>query len=69
MKVELIDHRSPHLGTVKALGKANAVTLGFLPEGAFEEYASRRNVIVAINPEGKCVGYCLFRVSSHQARG
>jgi GNAT superfamily N-acetyltransferase len=67
MKVETIDHRSPHVETVKALGKANSGTLGFLPEGAFDEYAARRNIIVAINPEGTCVGYCLFRVSNHQA--
>lgn len=67
MKLGLIDHRSPHLETVKALGKANAATLGFLPEGAFEEYAARRNIIVAINPKGECVGYCLFRVSNQQA--
>lgn len=67
MKLELIDHKSPHLEAVKALGKANAATLGFLPEGAFEEYAARRNIIVAINSKGECVGYCLFRVSNQQA--
>lgn len=67
MKLEIIDHKSPHLETVKALGKANAAMLGFLPEGAFDEYAARRNIIIAINPEGKCVGYCLFRISHQQA--
>src|SRR5215207_5720634 len=67
MKLEISDHQSPYLEAVKALGKANAATLGFLPEGAFNEYAARRNIIVAINPEGQCVGYCLFRISNQQA--
>jgi len=67
MKLEIIDHKSPHLETVKALGKANSATLGFLPEGAFDEYAARRNIIVAINSEGKCIGYCLYRVSNQVA--
>jgi hypothetical protein len=39
MKVEVVDTHSPHLPTIKALGRANASTLGFLPEGAFDQYA------------------------------
>lgn len=67
MKLETIDHNSPHLDRVKALGKANAATLGFLPEGAFDEHAERRNIIVAADAKSKCIGYCLYRITGRQA--
>lgn len=67
MKLEVIDIRSPHLAHVKSLGRANASTLGFLPEGAFDQYASQRTIIVASDAQGKCVGYLLYRVTRGHA--
>lgn len=63
MTTQLIDLSSPYLDTVKALGKANTGTLGFLPEGAFDDAASRGHIIVALRTDGSCCGYVLFRVS------
>jgi hypothetical protein len=61
--VKELDPNSPHLATVKALGKVNASTLGFLPDGAFDEYVLRGQIIAAFKPSGDCCGYALFRIS------
>lgn len=58
-----IDETSPHLIAVKELWRANKATLGFLPDGAFNEYASKRMILVALNPDGECIGYLLYRLS------
>jgi predicted nucleic acid-binding protein len=70
--IERITQTSPFLKEVKALGKANAATLGFLPEGAFDEHAKKQNIIVAVERSEvsnlsyteKCIGYLLFRIRS-----
>ena len=61
--VKELDPASPHLATVKALGKSNAATLGFLPEGAFDEYVRGGQIIAAFKSDGSCCGYALFRIS------
>jgi ribosomal protein S18 acetylase RimI-like enzyme/predicted nucleic acid-binding protein len=68
MNIEAINERSPHLDTVKAIGRANAETLGHFPNGAFEEYAARKQILVALNDQGHCVGYLLYYVSRHRAK-
>lgn len=62
-----IDDRSPHLQAVKALWRANSATLGFLPEGAFVDYASQQHILVALDLSGECVGYLLYRVTKGKA--
>lgn len=59
MNIEAIDPTSPYLATVKALGKANAAPLGVFPEGAFEDYARRKTILVALDEQDNCVGYLL----------
>jgi GNAT superfamily N-acetyltransferase/predicted nucleic acid-binding protein len=59
--VQIIDISSPHLKAVKALGKSSRATLGFMPEGAFDEHASKRSILGAISETGQCVGYVLYR--------
>lgn len=49
------------LDQVRALGRKNARTLGFFPNGAFEDYASRGSVI-AIVEDGQVRGYAIFRM-------
>lgn len=66
MRIETIDDKSPYLAAVKALWRANASTLGFFPDGAFLDYASKRCITVALDPCGQCVGYLLFRKSRGQ---
>ena len=68
MKIEAIDINSPHLVAVKKLGKQNAQTLGFLPEGAFDERAKERQIIVALDNKNECIGYLLYRTVNRQAK-
>jgi predicted nucleic acid-binding protein/ribosomal protein S18 acetylase RimI-like enzyme len=63
MHIENINHASEHLKTVKELGRANASTLGHLPEGAFDDYAKRGTILIALNDNQDCIGYLLFRIS------
>lgn len=67
MIVQEIDHRSEHLAAVKALGTANSQTLGFFPEGAFDDYARRRQIIIALDESQICIGYLLYRISQERA--
>lgn len=62
MKIEQINENSPYLANVKELGRKNSKTLGFFPDGAFEEYAARRWVLVAHNEKNEIYGYLLYRV-------
>ena len=61
LKIEAIDDKSPHLKTVIALGRANKATLGLFPDEAFAGHAARRQILVALTPEEKCIGYLLYR--------
>lgn len=62
-----IDQTSKHLPKVKALGAANSQTLGFFPEGAFDDYAGRKQILVALDDSHSCVGYLLYRISQERA--
>ncbi|MEH2124542.1 GNAT family N-acetyltransferase [Nostoc sp.] len=62
-KIEPIDNHSPYLETVRKLWRANSKTLGNLPKGAFEERAAHRQILVALDSEGGCVAYLLYRRS------
>ena len=64
MIIEYIDEKSRLLPIVKDLGRKNSKTLGFFPEGAFEEHAAKGCVIVARARSGKgeFYGYLLYRV-------
>src|SRR6266568_3064076 len=58
---------SPHLERIMLLHRLNAKTLGFFPKGAFEEYARLRQIIVALDSDGNCLGYLLHRVARGRA--
>lgn len=51
------------LDQIKHLWRVNSRTLGFFPEGAFQEHASQGQVLVAHTQQGEVLGYLLFRVS------
>lgn len=68
LKIETIDDKSPHLQTVIELGDAHKKTLGFFPEGAFHRHAALRQILVAIEPSLRCIGYLLYRYSSEHNR-
>ena len=66
--IEVVDSGSPHLIRIKELGRANSSTLGFFPEGAFDDYAAKKQILTAVEANSnQCVGYLLYRVSAQQA--
>jgi len=62
-KVIVIDHKSSYLDQVKKLGDENNATLGFFPNGAFDDFSKKKQIIVALDSQNKCVGYLLYRLS------
>lgn len=68
IKTEVVDDaHSPYLEKVKILWRANSSMLGFFPNGAFEEHASRKRIIIALDEAKSVVGYILYRVTNHRA--
>ena len=57
---------APLLTHVMQQGRANSRTLGFLPEGAYEERAALGQLLVATD-HGGLLGYLLYRVSRRRA--
>jgi len=54
------------LGEVWALWRKNSETLGFFTKGAFEEYATNRTILLALQND-RVVGYLLYRKSKRCA--
>lgn len=52
------------LDEVIALGDLNKKYLGFLPDGAFREIASKGHILVAINTSFTVLGYLIYRIVS-----
>jgi len=65
MIVEILKDIS-RLDEIKRLWRANAATLGFFPDGAFQESASKGCILVAQDRDRKIVGYLLFRKSGER---
>jgi GNAT superfamily N-acetyltransferase/predicted nucleic acid-binding protein len=65
--LERLGFPTPHLERVMILHRLNAKTLGFFPKGAFEEHAKLRRIIVALESDGTCLGYLLFRIGRGRA--
>lgn len=67
MTIEFIDNTDRFFQDVKMLGKKNSATLGFMPEGGFEDHARNKCIIIAHN--GKTLaGYLMYRVVSRYSR-
>lgn len=62
MKVDRIDENSEYLPSVIELWRRNSNTLGFFPEGAFQEHAAKQCILVARGDQSNLLGYLLFRV-------
>lgn len=62
MQIISIDNTSKYLLDIKALWRANSKTLGYFPDGAFDEHASKGLIIAAINEDGDLEGYLLYRI-------
>lgn len=51
------------LQRVQALWRGQSDTLGYLPDGAFDQYARKRTILAAVDEVGALLGYVLFRQS------
>lgn len=60
MTIEYIDSSHALYQAVKKLGRKYATTLGFMPDGGFDDYAARRNIITA-SENGQLQGYLMYR--------
>lgn len=54
---------SSSLNEIKRLWRDYANTLGFFPEGAFEHYAQKGQIIIAADSSNTLLGYLLYRVT------
>ncbi|MCX7016241.1 MAG: GNAT family N-acetyltransferase [Candidatus Sumerlaeota bacterium] len=64
IRIEPIKKSSPHLADVIRLADSNSTTLGFMPNGAFQEHAEKRRILLALDESSTLLGYLLFRVST-----
>ena len=67
LRVSAISLTSPLLPAAKLLGRKYSATLGFFPDGAFEDHATRGHLLAASVGEAELAGYCAFRVSKGRA--
>ena len=67
MKIEFINNHHPLYPAVKKLGKKYNATLGFMPEGGFDDYAVGKCIITA-SKDGVLMGYLMFRQTSRFGR-
>jgi len=67
-KVKVLDiNKDPDsLNSVINLWRPHSKTLGFFPEGAFQEYALKKQILVALNQENTICGYVLYRISKQK---
>lgn len=52
-----------HLPKIKSLWRINSATLGYFPEGAFEDHLYRKQVLVAVDQQHDLLGYLLYRIT------
>lgn len=67
MTIEFIDNKNKFFTEVKTLGRKNSATLGFMPDGGFEDHAKNKCLIIA--HDGKTLaGYLMFRIAFRLSR-
>lgn len=60
VRVEGISSSTERFADVLRLYRENSQTLGFMPQGAFEQRANRGTLLVAVDTDGATVGYVLY---------
>lgn len=60
MEIEYIDNTNSLFPQIKSLGNKNSKTLGFMPDGGFEDYARKHCIIIAYD-KNILYGYLMFR--------
>lgn len=61
--VVVVTPNSELLAHVQEMWGVHRSTLGFLPDGGFDEYAKAGTILAAVDASGSLLGYVLFRVS------
>lgn len=67
MEIRRIDPDSNDLDRVIQLWRSNSATLGFFPNGAFDEHARRGRIFGAFASRDNLAGYLLYRVTHRGA--
>ena len=67
MTIEHIDNRNKLFEDVKSLGRKYSATLGFMPEGGFEDHARNKCIIIA-HERDQLMGYLMYRIVSRYSR-
>lgn len=67
MTIEFINNHHALYPAVKMLGRKYASTLGFMPEGGFDDYAIGKCIITA-SENGVLMGYLMFRQTTRHGR-
>lgn len=67
-RIKILDiNKEPDcLNSVIDLWRPHSGTLGFFPEGAFQEHALKKQIIVALNQDNAICGYVLYRKSKQK---
>lgn len=63
MTIEFINNKNRFFDEVKALGRKYSATLGFMPEGGFEDHARNKCIIIA-HENNQLMGYLMYRIVS-----
>jgi GNAT superfamily N-acetyltransferase len=61
--VVVVEPQTDLLMRVRNLWRRHSDTLGFFPVGAFDDYASKRCILAAVDADGVLLGYTLFRIT------
>lgn len=67
MLIEFIDWNHKLYPAVKRLGTKYKATLGFMPEGGFDDYARVRHLIT-VSEEDVLMGYLMFRMTDRNSK-
>lgn len=65
-RIELVAPDSPSIEKIFSLYRAHSTTLGFLPRGAFQEFARDGQLLAALQTE-RVTGYLAYRLSGKEA--
>ena len=65
--MRLLAEDDPKMDLVKKLGRRHSATLGWFPNGAYEEHAAKGHLVIAENISQGLAGYVAFRVSKGRA--
>ena len=67
MRIDFINKTNRFFPDIVALGKKNSATLGFMPDGGFEDHANKHCIIIAYN-ENNLLGYLMYREVPRHSR-